>query len=179
MKTLYFEYIISLLIQWYEEECPGLKGSALSSFTRLKSLKLLFLISAIDATPKKEENGLLDIFDKFYAMQHGPVEGDVYDAMVKNTTQYYEFGGKNTTLKNIDTDFFAAINDDIKNRLEDAVLSLKKKNPKIVTYNPFALVDITHKWTSWQIAYKVAQLVGKGSEKMSSESIKDDNKYFN
>ena len=178
MKILYFEYIISLLVQWYEEECPYLKGTALSTFTRLKALKLLFLISASDADARNSKNGLLDIFNNFFAMQHGPVEGDIYDAMVHNSTKVYYFGRMNTSKKECKSDPFSRIDTEIKNRFNDAVTSLRNKNPKLVTYTPFDLVDITHKWSSWQIAYKVALLLGKGSEKMSTESIKYDNKYF-
>ena len=177
-KILYFEYIVSLLVQWYEQECPVLKGKALSSFTRLKALKLLFLVTAVDASPKAEEDGLLNIFDNFYAMQHGPVESDIYDAMVHHKTSVYEFEGTRTIKKEVDSDPFLGIDEQEKMMLEGSVESLKKKNPNLITYKPFDLVDVTHKWSSWQVAYKVAQFIGKGSERMSIESIKQDNKYF-
>ena len=63
LKILYFEYIIHLLLQWHKEIYSNV--NPIASFTRLKSLKLLFLVSSVNAT--QDNNGLLDIFDKFYA----------------------------------------------------------------------------------------------------------------
>ncbi|MDC7142398.1 type II toxin-antitoxin system antitoxin SocA domain-containing protein [Bacteroides finegoldii] len=174
LKILYFEYIIHLLLQWHKEIYSNV--NPIASFTRLKSLKLLFLVSSVNAT--QDNNGLLDIFDKFYAMQHGPVESDVYNAMVTSQTHIFDFKERITALKSLDTNAFSQIPEEIKNKIEEAILSLKKRNKFIVTYKSFELVEITHKWESWQIALGIAQILGKGSELMSTESIKNDFKYF-
>lgn len=148
----------------------------MSSFTRLKSLKLLFLVSAVNAT--KEENGLLDIFDRFYAMQHGPVESDIYNAMVTSETYMFDFGERITTIKNGDTHVFEQIPNEIKIKIETSIKTLKDKNALIVMYKSFDLVEITHKWESWRVALDIAQTLGKRSELMSVDSIKYDSKYF-
>lgn len=40
------------------------------------------------------------------------------------------------------------------------------------------LVDITHKWISWQSAYMMAQMLNKGSQLMDVSLIREDTKYY-
>ena len=173
-KILCFEYIIYSLIKWHKELYPQQEHVEL--FTRLKSLKLLFLVSAVEASASSE--GLLDIFDKFYAMQHGPVESDIYNAMVTSTTCMYDFKERETGIKNGDIQVFSQIPKELKEKIDHSILSLKEKNASIVWYKSFDLVEITHKWESWRVAISIAKIFGKGSELMSTESIKNDLKYF-
>lgn len=173
-KVLCFEYMMFLLIQWAEKKDP--KGIHVESFTRLKALKLLFLVSAVDAT--KDNEGLLDIFDNFYAMQHGPVESDIYNAMLLKNTRMYVFEGNTTTIQNHNLDIFDNVSDDLKYRIENSVNLLRAKNEQIIWCSPFELVNITHKWNSWREAINFAHVLDKKSEFMSVESIKNDSKLF-
>lgn len=86
IKIKCFEYFISKIISWHNEVTTS---TDISSFTKLKTQKLLFLCSSINAT--SEDKGLLNIFDQFYAMQLGPVESDIYDAMVSNRFETISF----------------------------------------------------------------------------------------
>ena len=173
-KILCFEYIIYSLIKWHKELHP--QQGHVELFTRLKSLKLLFLVSAVEASAENE--GLLNIFDKFYAMQHGPVESDIYNAMVASCTNMYDFKERETSIKNVDIQIFERIPDELKKKIDHSIQTLKEKNKLIVTYKSFELVEITHKWESWRVAISIAKVFGKGSEFMSIESIKNDLKYF-
>ena len=173
-KILCFEYMIYSLLLWYKELSSD--TNPISSFTRLKSLKLLFLVSAVDAT--QDNDGLLDIFDKFYAMQHGPVESDIYNAMVMSETSMFDFKERITIIKNPDDNIFAQIPAELRVRIDLSIKVLRDKNESIVLYNSFDLVEITHKWESWQIALDIAQILVKRSELMSVSSIRNDSKYF-
>ena len=174
LKILEFEYLIYLLLSWYKELHPN--ENPILSFSRLKSLKLLFLVSAVNASEGNE--GLLGIFDKFYAMQHGPVESDIYKAMTLDETIFFSYKNRITDYKGKDARIFDNIEFKTSKIIKESVDALKKINPKIVEYKPFDLVNITHKWNSWQVAFEMAQIFGKGSESMSIESIKKDTKYF-
>lgn len=163
-----FEYIVSKLLEWNKEQ----KGDQMN-FTKLKLQKLLFLISAIKAD--SQNKGLLDIFDSFYAMQYGPVESDIYNAMVNN--QFSNFSFENREIKYNST--HNTILDKTEQKMIDrAIQSLKEKNIKLVLCSASELVDITHKWKSWKYAMVVANAMGKGSEKMNVDNICNDEKFF-
>ena len=89
-KILLFEYLVYRLIEWYKDVVSD-SHYINKHFSRLTALKLLFFVSTI----KDTENGnkdLLDVFNKFYAMQYGPVEIDIYTAIVEGKTKLYTFG---------------------------------------------------------------------------------------
>lgn len=175
-KFISFEYLLYRFMNWYEE-LNHINDEAhhqfLREFTRLKALKLLFLVSAI-----RDSNGnnLLSLFNNFYAMQHGPVESDIYNAMVHNTFKYFKFQNRQTSFKQQKLSDL----EHIENRecLDNAISSLRQANSKIVSCPAMDLVEITHKWISWKSAYMVAQMLGKGSQFMPTEMIENSNEFF-
>lgn len=175
-KFISFEYLLYRFMKWYEE-LNHINDEAhhqfLCEFSRLKSLKLLFLVSAI-----KDEDGrnLLSLFNNFYAMQHGPVESDIYNAMVHDTFKYFRFQNRKTYFKQQSLSELEEIEN--KECLDKAISLLKDANPDIVSYPAMDLVDITHKWLSWKSAYMVAQMLGKGSQFMPTEMIENSNEFF-
>lgn len=172
IKIKCFEYFISKIISWHNEVTTS---TDISSFTKLKTQKLLFLCSSINAT--SEDKGLLNIFDQFYAMQLGPVESDIYDAMVSNRFETISFEERSMKIipeKKIDQ---SQIKEFIP-KIDSAISNLKDRNKDIVTYRASDLVDITHKWNSWKCAIAIASILGKRSEKMLIENICKDTKYF-
>lgn len=161
---------------WYEE-LNNIKDKThnqfLREFSRLKSLKLLFLVSAIK---DKNGNNLLFLFNNFYAMQHGPVESDIYNAMVKDDFKYFRFQNRQTSFKQETLSELEAMKD--VECLDKAISLLREANPDIVSYPAMDLVEITHKWLSWKSAYMVAQMLGKGSLFMPTEMIENSNEFF-
>lgn len=172
-KTASFEYILVKLIEWYSKMEPS--DIKLSSLTRLKVLKLLFFVSSIK---QKEGDDLLNIFDNFYAMQHGPVESDIYCCMT-NKLQYFSFEDRNIKIKkDIDKNSFAILTDEQKKILDTAILTLKGSNNDIILYSASQLVSLSHKWESWKIAISIADILGKGSEKMDIKLIRENEQFF-
>jgi len=55
---------------------------------------------------------------------------------------------------------------------------LKKKNEKLVLLNAFELVEITHRWSSWNRAMDFAEFMKQLSAKMPTDSIRDSSKIF-
>ncbi len=172
IKIKCFEYFISKIIEWYDEISPN---KDISSFTKLKVQKLLFLCSAISISSKNK--GLLDIFDQFYAMQLGPVESDIYDAMVSNRFETISFEERSMRIIPEGKIDLSQIKEFIP-KIDSAISKLKDRNKDIVTYSASDLVDITHKWNSWKCAIAIASIIGKRSEKMLIENICKDTPYF-
>lgn len=175
-KFISFEYLLYRFMQWYEELNhinDETHHQFLCEFTRLKALKLLFLVSAIR---DRNGNNLLYLFNNFYAMQHGPVESDIYNAMVQDSFRYFRFQNRQTSFKQQTLSEL----EHIENRecLDNAISSLRQANSEIVSCPAMDLVEITHKWISWKSAYMVAQMLGKGSQFMPTEMIENSNEFF-
>lgn len=172
-KILLFEYAIHRLMEWRKEVMPG--SDIESYFTRLTSLKLIFLLSAT----KDMQNGgkdLLTVFDKYCAMQYGPVEVDIYSAIVYKKTSFFDFG--NYALIEKKTPDFSSLPESLKNQVDRGIVILKSLNPRLISLRASQLVDITHKWAAWRIAIGTAELLGQGSEAMSVESIRSSQPFY-
>lgn len=166
-KLLCFEYLLYQLISWYNECRPQDMNHL--SFTRLKVLKLLFFVSAIRAN----DDDLLDIFGNFWAMQHGPVESDIYDAMVMDAFDYYSFKTRTVSCKKVfELEVVEKEIGQLKIKIDAAITQLKYVNKTIVLSPAFDLVELSHKWSAWRLAMSVANLNGKGSSRMSIDDIR-------
>jgi len=170
-KKKCFEYIVTQLKVWYKEVVGT---DSMESFTRLKLHKLLFLISSVTASP--EDKKMLQIFDNFYAMPYGPVEGDIYNEMVNDSFTVLSFSERFVGFKREFDENGFDVND--KGLIDEAIAELKKTNRLLVQYQASTLVDITHKWSSWKYAREIADALGKGSERMDVESICKDRKVY-
>ncbi len=171
-KILCFEYILYQLINWYKELRPT--DMSLFSFTRLKALKLLFFVSAIR---KDEDRDLLDVFNNFHAMQHGPVESDIYNAMIEDKLLHYNFKSRFIEVGQVLEYDFQELGENC-NRITNSINLLRERNEKIVTYTASQLVDLSHKWESWQIAIHMANIFDKGSEPMDCGLIRSNRQYY-
>ena len=180
-----FEYAIFKLVEWFKEIEP--QKNVTHHFSRLVSLKLLFFISTIknsvnicnqvNASKTNESSDLLDIYENFYAMQYGPVEIDIYTAIVTSQTQNYIFG-IHSLKGSPNINVFNCLPQNFKDRIDESITRLRVINPNIVSYAPFQLVELSHKWDAWQNAMATAELFGKGRERMSVESIRNSRQYY-
>lgn len=175
-KILLFEYLIYCLIEWYKNAVPNNRHFN-KHFSRLTALKLLFFVSTIKDT-ENGDNDLLDIFDNFYAMQYGPVEIDIYTAIVEGKTQFYKFGVHELIENSQDNKIFDSLNYQDKDRIDRAIMLLKNRNPKIISYPASILIDISHKWAAWQNAMSVAFMLGRRSEVMPINSIRVNRQFY-
>ena len=130
-KVKCFEYILIRLIEWYSNMRPD--DTELLSFTRLKVLKLLFFVSAVKQDNTKRD--LLDIFDNFYAMQHGPVESDIYNE-ITNHLIFFNFEGRNIKRTDIDINLeFLHLNKEDITLLDSSINALRNINQNIILYS--------------------------------------------
>lgn len=163
-KKLLFEYLVYQLEQWKKDKHPSSK----QTFTKLKLQKILFLVASLKS--KDGSYPLLHIFNKFYALPYGPVEMDIYEAMNEHTFSNIDFNGNECTPKFAE-DCFKNLGTDHMNAMSDAIQAIKDMGVDYVTMSPFELVDITHKWTSWQVAMQVAEMCNSKREFMSTDDI--------
>ena len=163
-KKLLFEYLVYLLEQWKQEKHPLSK----ETFSKLKLQKILFLVSSIKAT--SESHPLLDVFNKFYALPYGPVEIEIYEAMNNGSFRNISFCG-NDCKHSLNEQIFADLGVSKKRAMHEAMQAIKELGADYIIAPPFDLVDITHKWTSWQVAIQIAEMFGNKSEPMSTEDI--------
>lgn len=178
-KIPYFQYILHKLILWNNE----VNRTTNNDITILKSLKLLFFISAAKTSIK--ENDLLDeVFDSFWAMPYGHVESDVYDEVkrLKGDLGLFELSSNNCISKiSSDTDIKSLTSslDLSKIKLiDDSIDTLKSYNRDIISYSAFELVELSHQWYSWRRNYRLAKEKGSHSQKIPSIDIKFESKIF-
>lgn len=177
-KILYFEYTINKLLEWYinlgHEESKN-------NFSVLKSLKLLFFVSAAKAELGKRSLLLEDVFTDFYALPYGHVESSVYDEIKITGGELKYFKITNVGLQRkaaVDGEAFIELDADIKSEIDTSIQYLESKNKYIVTMFPFDLVNLSHAWYSWQKYFKIAKESNVLRMKIPVESIKSENKIF-
>lgn len=164
-KINLFEYVVYQLDNWYMETNNGNH----MHITKLRLQKILFLLSAVNAT--KSKKGLLSIFNRFYALSMGPVEMDIYDAMNHNLFTHIRFVENECVFEPLERNMFSAINARYLTLVDEAIAALKTKNRNYLTMPIYELVELTHQWSVWQIASSVAELQGKKCEEMPTDEI--------
>lgn len=175
-KIAIFEYAMYQLINWYKQSISQDIHSVETHFTRLTALKLLFLLASVKDSANRNHD-LLNSFNNFCAMQYGPVESDIYTAIVTNKTQNFKFGNRQLSIL-ISSPQFDNLEDCVKTEVDAAIAQLKQRNNMLISYHASRLVEITHKWDSWRNAMAIASWMGKGSEHMSTESIRNSTPFY-
>lgn len=172
-KILAFEYIIHSLCDWYKDVTNMYEND----FSKLKIFKLHFFVCAVRASKNNSEKDLLNTFNKFYALPYGPVESDIYNRL--NETNMFKFGDKNITVKSSSNQSFVSLETSLITEIDKSIIELRSKNPDLVKYDAFKLVDISHEWLVWKMTYNKALKNGKRSEAMPADLIRESSKFFN
>lgn len=179
IKINTFAYIVKSL-----EDKFGI--DKISTISHLAILKLLFFIATLGSSKVKkivdlddleddESCDLLDIFDEFCAMPYGPVESDIYNAILNKSIPVYTFTRKGCSSNN---NSLPEIEEKIANRVKEAIKRLDLINDKIYNCSPFELVEITHKWSCWKVVYKRARNNYSNSARIPIELIEISSKYY-
>ena len=177
-KITSFEYILKSLLEWN----ILLKNTEDNDFSILKSLKLLFFISAAKSSAKIHSVLLDDVFNHFVAMPFGHVESDVYNAIKESDGQLNYFViDNNCTKKRQDADISKLdleIDHQAKKEIDEAIGYLKEKCFNLILMSPFDLVNLSHLWFSWKHHFKRANEMGGRSRLIPSDDIKKEDKIF-
>lgn len=167
-----FEYIVNKISSWNEEAI----GSKTDGLNKLKIIKLHFFICAV--TGNKEKNDLLNVFDEFYALPFGHVESDIYNFINRDELRYFSLSKRGFGFKEEVYTPQADLSPIDINLTDEAIEKLKELNPDIIKYSAFDLVELSHKWSSWISIFNYAKSLGKLSEKIPLEIIRDEQKIF-
>ncbi len=172
-KYLAFEYVLLKLEEWFYENNPDTTSNDLSI---LKSLKLLFFVSAVNSN-KNSTSTLLDYpFDNFVAMPYGHVESDVYDALKRKLLENSTVDISSCTITNKEN--ILGLDDSLKSKIDNSILKLKLINKSIINFSSFELVELSHSWFSWRKNYNEALKNNIFSFKINIEDIKSEEKFY-
>lgn len=181
MKKLAFEYVLYKLVDWYKNASSEkiMDYSAFNTsndLSKLKVIKLHFFVAAIDS----RNNSLLETFNNFYAMPYGHVESDIYNDI--NNLERFSISNsalliKNDFLKNLHTSF-DSLDNYTKKAIDKAIQILGEENKDLITYPALDLVELSHTYFSWKCMYNLARSNNRYSERIPSELIKDEPKFF-
>lgn len=174
-SNLLFKYFIKKIVEWYKEVKNINEDIPVpNTLTKTAIIKLHFFICTLDEELFKKH--------QFYAMQFGPVCGDLLNAMNQNSLGEYiiDMDGLQIDLERESlqqqsmTDNIA--NEDsiqeYKERYDQAINKLKVFNKKLVVTNAFNLTQISHSWFCWRRAWDEAELEGWGATEMNYEDVK-------
>jgi hypothetical protein len=173
------------LIESYKNKQNVSDDVAMMSFDRLKAMKLLFFVASYNTN--KESQGLLTIFNRFYAMPFGHVERDVYNAMRNNSDDtgnelFYKIDQKKTVKNDIKLDenqYFNNLSEKLKNQIIETTNQLVKSNGHLLTWPSLKLVNLSHEWYSWKSTFQMAQLVNRNSLPIENLVIQKEQKFYN
>lgn len=168
-KILATKYMFYCFTQWYD---PTFQND--NDLSLLKALKLIFFTCSIST---KHTDNLLSRGFSFVAMPFGHVESQIYD--------YYksgEFNGiidtKHITSSSLTDDIFNELDQSLKALIFSSVQDLCRKNQKLINESASALVNLSHKHSSWIINFKVAKVNGFYSTIINNEEIINEEKFY-
>lgn len=167
-KRELFVFFCHLMHDWYRSEL----STNTNDLSVLKTMKLLFFVAAVK---KSDGTDLLDIFDDFRAMPHGPVEMTIYPQIrhINATSSILINQGSMCIVKTR-----PSIDDQLKSKITASVDVLKSKNSKIVTYSAADLVDISRLWEAWRKSFYLAIINHKNIWPMDKKLIRDSKPIF-
>lgn len=177
IKQITFEYILKKCLDWYKELNPNKENN----IGALKSLKLLFFISAARANSENKSCIIDKVFDNFYAMPYGHIEIDIQNLIKKSNGDLKYFTIDN--LKAIEKENISELFSDkrllnIKDEVDLSISKLREMNDSIINYNTFELVELNHCFYSWKKNYNISRDKGEFSKKVPNNDIKRECKIF-
>jgi uncharacterized phage-associated protein len=99
-----------------------------------------------------------------------PAHRYIYEAMIDHSFNNIDFNG-NECKTNFTEGCFTNLDKAQMAAITEALQTIKDMGADYISMPPFELVDITHKWTSWQVAMQVAEMCNSKREPMSTADI--------
>lgn len=171
-KVQGFEYLIFKLNEWHEE----VTNKNTNDIGVLKSLKLLFFVSAVNSSVDNDNTLIDNLFDKFVAMPYGHVESDVYDNLKNNSHINIDIDRHSSSIKESFDPH--VLNLELRDSINSSIEEIRRINNDLITYPTFDLVDLSHKWFSWKTYFNKAKEKGLYSVEIPASIIKNEEKFF-
>jgi uncharacterized phage-associated protein len=179
-KLLAFEYVVYHLLRWHKRR----SATGKNDLSILKTLKLLFFVTAARSN-KNETSFLLDkVFSNFVAMPYGHVESDIYNGIISNSgvLNYFSIDNKCTNEINISNtaniEYEISLTDEFKKEVRLSIEYLSQQSPNLILLSPFELVNLSHTWYSWQKFFKEAKKSSQRSIPIPADCIKSEYKLY-
>ncbi len=164
-KIKAFEYFVFKLKEWYEEKFSPEKFIN-NDLSKLKIFKLHFFVTAISSS--QNDDGLLAIFDEFYALPYGPVESYIYDHL--DSLVYFKITNSSLNIKE-EININDISNTNYQAQIDSSIKKLKSIDPDLIKYPAFDLVELSHNWSCWSIVFDYAKSNNMQSSKIPEKLI--------
>jgi len=149
-----------------------------NDFSLLKVMKLLFFTSAVSYYDYKEGDSLLDnVFNKFKALPFGHVETNIYGYLKNKDFNNIVINNKCSKILNTNQ-IIENVNTDLKFKIDNSITALLDINQELFSISAFDLVELSHKWYSWQHYYSIARSNERYSEDIPVSAIKGEEHFF-
>jgi hypothetical protein len=172
MKVSLFEYFLKHLIEWYCQyykiHVQDFNDHPKNNLSKIKIFKLHFFACSTD-------NDALDIFDNFHALPYGHVESTIYDNLDKLT--FFKIDNTRLTILS-DLEEITGTSPEQNAIIDKMIVNIERKNFELISFNPFDLVEISHRWFSWNFTFQEARKIGLYSKAISPSLIKQEVKYY-
>ena len=172
LKVNCFEFLMDELVKWVNES----GGNPKRDLNLLKVVKLNFFVAA--ASSSENDEGLLSVFDEFYALPYGHVESDVYNIIKENpkaSLNKYTIVPNGISWSNDD---IITIDDKYSNSIKSSIDKIKVIDSDFVLRPAGYLVDLSHMWRSWKLMYSTAKSLNKHAIKIPNNLIQTESKIF-
>lgn len=172
LKVECFESLMDELVKWVEER----GGNPKKDLNLIKVIKLNFFVAA--ASSSDNEEGLLNVFDEFYALPYGHVESDVYNIIKgQSTASLNKYSIVSNGINWINDDVIT-IDDTYSNSIKSSIDKIKAIDSDFVLRPTGYLVDLNHMWRSWKLMYSTAKSLNKHAIKIPNNLIQTESKIF-
>ena len=172
MKIALFEYFLKHLVEWYCDyyniEVQQFNTHHNNNLSKIKIIKLHFFATSTD-------DDALDIFNDFHALPYGHVESFVYDHL--NDLMHFEVDNISLTLRS-ELNQIQGHSAEHNVIIDRMVENLKNLNLDLIALEPFDLVEISHRWFSWNFTFQEARKMGLYSRAISPSLIKQEVKHY-
>lgn len=172
LKIQGFEYLLFKLNEWHKT----VTGEDSNDIGVLKSLKLLFFVSAVNSSVENDKSLIDNLFDNFVAMPYGHVESDVYNDLKNDSHSNINITRYSSSIKeSFDKNLLTK---ELRDSIDSSIEKLRQINNNLVACPTFDLVDLSHRWFSWKTYFKMAKENGLYSMAIPGSIIKNEEKFF-
>lgn len=172
MKVSLFEYFLKHLVEWYCKyygiSVHHFNQDPHNNLSKIKIFKLHFFACSTD-------DEALDIFNNFHALPYGHVESTIYDNL--NGLTHFSIDNSRLTILS-ELDEIKGTTPEQNAIIDRIAKNIREKNFELISFDPFDLVEISHRWFSWNFTFQEARKVGMYSKAISPSLIKQEAKYY-
>ncbi|WP_313181416.1 hypothetical protein [Sphingobacterium siyangense] len=168
-KILATKYMFFSFLKWY-----GPLKEHENDLSLLKVLKLIFFTCSISS---KYDDNLLSRGFNFAAMPFGHVESQVYD-FYKEGVFANIIDTKHIVPNTLSENLFTPLNLDLRLLIDTSINDLISTNCNLIYESASALVNLSHKHSSWINNFNLAKAHSQYSQPINNQEIINEEKFY-